>query len=264
MAKNHKKSARKDNRNLIFYAAAAIILIVVVVLLARPAPEAPPEVPEELQEPETPVREAPQEGPPEEEGVIEEIEETLRTPNEQITSLYSRSDQVKSLSFTAVRIFTKDGALQGDTIGIYEIHGEKARVEPPGLISMGGWSADFVFVDFAAGTAEAHCLELPGCRDEPRVGLVPYARYGIPLPAEWQDEISYGELAGSLQYNDRPTRVVRWEDGGLYWEAYLDQYYGYPMRVVSARDAQRTDIAEGWEYRSIAFNGVRQERVEPN
>lgn len=244
---------KPKNQDLWIWGVVAVIVLVLIVSLSNSRNE------EEIIVPE-PVKEVVEE-------VIEVVEpveepEEVPQPNPKITK-YFRLENVKSYSFIPAIYYLNRGLSDTDVRGTYEIRGGKARAETVPLLGMDGWSADYVYIDFEEESATGYCLELPACINDGLKGDVPFSDYDIPLPDSWVDAIQYGEITGSLTYNDRRAIVVDWESEGLYYQAYVDTFYGVPMRIIGTSDEKHANIVTGIDYRGIALNSVSDEVVTP-
>lgn len=177
--------------------------------------------------------------------------------NPEIAALLQKTSQVKSFRFDAVRLPSK-GAF-----ATYWVRDGKAKVKLITPIQMNGWSADYIFVDYEKKVANAYCLELTQCKGDNRVGPADFGTYGIWLPMDWRDAIERATPGRAVTFDMRPVTVVKWEADGSYFEAYLDNYYGFPLRIAKASDAEMTMITAGGEYRAMAFNTIKAEDVTP-
>lgn len=175
--------------------------------------------------------------------------------NDEIEAMFARAGQVKSYSFDAVRL------PDGNAFGTYFVRDGKAKVELVTPVLQNGWSADYVFVDYTTRTANFYCIELAGCKKERRVAPAEFSAYGIPLPLEWREQAVLGGKAKAITFEQRPATVVQWEAGDRHYEAYLDNHYGFPLRVAIAEDPGMTRIVGGTEYRALSFNSVAAEDV---
>lgn len=180
----------------------------------------------------------------------------LRRENADIRAMVDKQTGVKSITFD-VATLPDMGAW-----ATYYVRGDKALVEPASPIAMSGWSADTVYVDFTAKTAEARCVKFSGCKNDHRAATVDFARYDIELPTQWGDRVVYGERTGGVTFNSRQVTVVRWEEDGKTFEAYIDPFYGVVHRVaVLDLSTDPPTIKGGYEYRDIVYNTVKAEDV---
>ncbi len=232
------------------FALLAIFLIIFVVACAPPQAQQPAQAPpqaapaQNASAPQAPAIDKPLVGA-----------DTLRTPNAQTEQLLARSGQVKSVSFVPAALPGKTGK---DT---YYVVGNRTKVKLSAYRTMNGWSADTVYADLAARTANAYCINPSVCKGEQK-GVVDFSQYDVPTPQSWLDDIRYGEKTGSLQFEGRPVVVVRWEKDGKYYEAYLDSYFGIPHRVAIATDADMQRIVGGYEYQTLAINSATADDVK--
>ena len=62
----------------------------------------------------------------------------------------------------------------------------------------------------------------------------------------------------------RPTTVVRWEEEGKTFEAYIDPFYGIAQRVaVLDLTTEPPKIMGGYEYLEVTYNKVTVDVVTP-
>jgi len=225
------------------YLLALIIIAAVVLIACAPAQTAPPE--QKLGEIGPSV-------------VATEDDDTpiLRRENADLRDMVEKQSAVKSVSFD-VATLPDMGAWAK-----YYVRGDKAKVIPASAIDMNGWTADTVYVDFTAKTAEAYCIELSSCKKENRAATVDFARYDIELPTQWGDRVVYGERTGGVTFNSRQVTVVRWEENGKTFEAYIDPFYGV-MHRAAVLDLSKDPpaVIGGYEYRDITYNTVKAEDV---
>ncbi len=193
--------------------------------------------------------------------VAAEPEDTplLRRENEDVRKIVDKQSGVKSMTFD-IATLPDMGAW-----ATYYVRGTKARVEPASLLKLDGWSADVVYVDFAAKTAIARCVELTGCKKEGRSANVDFARYDVELPSDWGERAVYGERTGGVTFNSRQVTVVRWEEDGRTLEVSLDPFYGVAHRIaVLDLSKDPPAVIGGYEYRDIVFNTVTESDVTPS
>ena len=180
----------------------------------------------------------------------------LRAANAEIVQIVEKSAGVRSIVFDVANLPDK-GAW-----ATYRVRGSKARVDIVTPIPMEGWSADTIYLDLDAKTAEARCIALTGCKKENRRASTGYGPYGIVFPLDWGDRAVYGERTGTVTFNDRPTAVVRREEEGKTFEAYIDTFYGAAQRVaVLDLGTEPPTIIGGYEYRNMAYNTVAEADV---
>lgn len=225
-----------------------IILVLLITLLVACAPARAPtaaqETPPVQKIPDTPYT-APQAAPP-----------PSQDPNPDMVTLTGKASTIKSYSFNLAPLPQRAGDLR------YFVRGSKAKILLVRQLPMDGWSADTVFIDYETNTATAYCLTL-SCKKEQHKSSVEFEPYAIKLPVQWLDEVKYATKVKALQYNSRPNTVVTWQNGALYYEAYLDNYYGFPQRVAIANDKEQSDIVGGYEYQEMTFNTVTEADVTP-
>lgn len=281
MARKPSKKSRKRSKTLSSKSAKSrplfkertwililvgIVIIALVAMCAIPeerAPETPEYVPEDV-----PVV-------PEEPEIPEEPEPVVETPldpapNPEVVELFSSLDKVKSYRINAKRLSTERGDLKQTHLGIYSVVGDKARIELMESLLIGdkgvgeeAWNADYVFLDLARNDAAAYCLESSTCRDRQLKADVEFSRFDIPLPVEWVEDIQFGEITTQRMYENRRVHVVRWQEEDLYYEAYLDDFYGIPMRVTWSIDPTYERITGGYTYTDLAINRVPESDVVP-
>lgn len=239
------------------YSPYALVLFLIAILIVgcAPAPAGP-----SADVPSSPSEVADLPPPPSVEDVdslpLEEVAPQNK-PNPEIESLIAKSSQIKSFSFDAAVLPSKV------TFATYKVRGSKVKIKLITPVLMNGWSADHVYLDYDKKIANGYCIELANCKKDGKVGPLDFSTYAIKLPLDWTDAVSRGVKAKALTFESRPATVVTWQAGGHYFEAYIDNYYGVPMRVSETTDLEMTNVVGGNEYRSIAFNNVKEEDVTP-
>jgi hypothetical protein len=164
------------------------------------------------------------------------------------------SATVKSYSFGLAELPDKRGGHQ------YYVRGNKVKIDPIQSIVREA-DIDVVFLDTTAKTAVAYCIDSTGC-DTPNDPMAQrYGDWDIVLPEEWIEQAKYGKITKSLTFLSRPVTVVQYGADGKYYEVYIDNYFGYPLRVAIATDAEMTNIIGGYEYRDMAFNSIKDTDV---
>ncbi len=257
MAKKKKKSSKLTGKeSWIWIVGALVVLLVAVSLFSLQTPEEVEEEPiPELPEP--PVEEVV------EEELVEEEEEILAPePNPEITKLFAKIDQVSNYGFSPARYNIERGETRAEMKGKYWVKDDIAKIEVAPLLSMDGWSADYVYLDLSEESAMAYCIKLPNCLTQQISGEVDYEEFDFPRPESFIDQIQYGEIVTQRTVSNRPVAVIEWEENDQYWQAYVDTYYGLPVRIVAHSDADRTNIVSGWEFRDVSINSIKDSDVE--
>ncbi len=174
--------------------------------------------------------------------------------NPDVVKLFGRVSAVKSYSFTFAKLPDERA---GNT---YFVKGSKIRVDVLPELSPGN-NIEVVFLDTTDKSAYGYCVTASICPDPNKATKLNYDDWIVPLPPSWTTQVQYGKIVGTLTYQDRPVTEVRYVLGGKYYEAYVDNYYGFPLRVAIASDQDFTDIVGGSEYTAIAFNTVSDSQV---
>lgn len=174
--------------------------------------------------------------------------------NPEVVKLYARQGQIKSYSFDLARLPDRRGS------ATYFVKGDFARVKPP-FESVSSRRVDNIYLNFAKSTAVGYCDKSSTCTDPNSAIPLSYSDWEVPLPISWADDAQYGKIAGTVTYFSRPVTRVQYQKGALYYEVYIDNYFGYPLRVAIATDQDFKDIIGGYEYRNIAFNVVQDKDV---
>jgi hypothetical protein len=176
-----------------------------------------------------------------------EPEDNARDP--EVEKLFTRTAQVKSYSFVVAELPGRVGS------HAYYVKGDKAYVE---TLNKGYTDQEVnkVYLDLAEKTATGYCTER-SCDPRNEAFDVDYTEWYVTLPHEWIEQVKQGKKTTSLTFESKPATVVRYEAGGKYYEAYVDNYFGYPLRVAIATDPEMTNIVGGYEYRSMAYNNVK-------
>lgn len=182
-------------------------------------------------------------------------DEAEAAPNPAITKLLARNGQVKSYSFDVASLPDKRGgssfAVKGDNILVTPLNEIKIKT-----------GADVIFLDTVRRTATGYCVRGTSKCANPNAPItMDYDDWSVPLPPSYLEDIQRGEIIGSLTFFNKPVTRIKYQRGALYYEAYLDNYFGYPQRVAIASDAEMTNIIGGYEYRNMAFNAVRDDQV---
>ncbi|MDD9954514.1 MAG: hypothetical protein OXR66_09370 [Candidatus Woesearchaeota archaeon] len=210
---------------------------------ADPAPEAPAEAPVAEPAPEAPPEAAEPEAPAEE-----------MVANPEVTALTEKAVKVKSMSFNPVMLPDKSAEMTMDVNGDMAMIELVTPLDFPGPDANSGWSADFIYVNLAERTAVAYCLDLSQCKDDLLKKEVSFDDYAVPLPTEWLDNMQYGEKFSGLTFDDRKVDIVRWMEDDLYYEAYVDKFYGMPVHVAIFEDEAQENLVGGYQYREMAYN----------
>ncbi|HIH25085.1 TPA: hypothetical protein HA251_08690 [Candidatus Woesearchaeota archaeon] len=177
------------------------------------------------------------------------------TPNPAVTKLLTRNSQVKSYSFDVALLPDKRGGAH------YDVKGTLIRVTPLSDQSA-ETGADVIFIDTVARTADGYCVRgKTKCLDPNAPIAMDYDEWIVPLPPSYLEDITYGEVIGSLTFFNKPVTRIKYQRGALYYEAYLDNYFGYPQRVAIGSNPEMTDIIGGYEYRNMAFNTVQDDQL---
>jgi hypothetical protein len=171
-----------------------------------------------------------------------------------VVAILDRYSRVKSFSFQLADLPDMRGSHE------YFVMGDKIRIDPvKQLLDVG--DIDVIFLDTTKKTAKAYCIDSSGC-DTPNDAIaVDYDKYSIVLPPEWMTQIKYGEITGTQSFYNRKVQKVVYEANGKYYEAYLDDYFGMPLRIAIATDPGIKNIVGGFEYRQPAFNGLEETDV---
>ncbi len=176
------------------------------------------------------------------------------TANPDVVKLYARQGQIKSYSFDLAKLPDRRGYAE------YFIKGDNVRIAPP-KESVSELRVDFIYLNLATNTAVGYCAKSGSCTDPNSPIPLSYSDWSIPLPISWADDAQYGKVAGTLNFFNRPITKVQYQKGALYYEVYIDNYFGYPLRVAIANDPDFKDIVGGYEYRNIAFNSLQDKDV---
>jgi hypothetical protein len=177
--------------------------------------------------------------------------------NPETVKLLDNIAKVKSYSFDVA--FLPDARARYH----YDVRGGKAKVTPSEVMTVAGRPVDVIYLDFAAQSAAGYCTK-PGICADTKIGVpMSFAEYNITLPTEWVGMLTYGEKDGTLTFYDAPVTVVKGRRGNQYYEAYVQNFYGMPMRVAFSADPEMTSITGGYEYRNMAFNTIRESDVTP-
>lgn len=176
-------------------------------------------------------------------------------PNPAIVKLLERNGQVKSYSFDVANLPDKRGGSS------FAVKGTAVRITPLNELST-KTGADAIFADTATRAIAGYCIRGESRCDNPNTAIpLDYDEWMVPLPPSYLEDIKYGEIIGTLTFFNKPVTRIKYQRGALYYEAYLDNYFGYPQRVAIASDPEMTDIVGGYEYRNMAFNSVKDDQV---
>jgi len=179
-----------------------------------------------------------------------------RKMDPDVAKLFANSGSVKSYSF--------DVAFLPDNRAPYKylVKGNKVKVVLLQQLVFSDGNADVVYLDYDQKTAFAYCIKKGAfCTDLTRARAVNFADYAIVLPPSWIDNLKYGTKTRSLTVNNAPVNVVQYEADGKQYEAYIHNYWGYPVRIAIKNAAG--DIVSGYEYRSMSFQDVKDSDVTP-
>jgi hypothetical protein len=178
--------------------------------------------------------------------------DTTATPNPAVIKLLERNGQVKSYSFSVANLPDRRGG------PAYYVKGDNVRVEPT-IDFVKTEKYDIIYLNLRDQTAIGYCLK--NCETLNQAVSLTYADWAVPLPLTWIEDMKYGEIIGSLTYFNKPVTRVKYQKDGEYYEVYVDNYFGYPQRVAIATDKEMTNIIGGYEYRSMAFNSLKDTDV---
>jgi len=173
-----------------------------------------------------------------------------------VAKLFANSGSVKSYSF--------DVAFLPDNRAPYKylVKGNKAKIILLEQLVFPDGNADVVYIDYDQESAFAYCVKLGAfCTDLKRARAVNFADYAIVLPPSWIDNLKYGTKTRSLTFENVPVDVVQYAADGKQYEAYIHNYWGYPLRIAIKNAAG--DIVGGYEYRSMSFQDVKDADVTP-
>ncbi|HEX2557019.1 MAG TPA: hypothetical protein VHK86_01735, partial [Nitrososphaera sp.] len=191
-----------------------ILMLLACMLVAACAPKEAPA-------PATPEPTAAQPTPKPAEPVPEAKPDT-RIVNDDISKIMQKADSVKSFSFTVAKLPDRSSS---DT---YYVKGTKIRIDPVRKLYR-DMDIDVVYLDTVAKTATGYCLPTKGCTAKNVARSLNYDDWIVPLPPQWMDQAKYGKTAGSLTFYSRPVTKVKYQVDGKYYEAYIDNYYGFPL-----------------------------------
>jgi hypothetical protein len=177
------------------------------------------------------------------------------TPNPAVIKLLENNGQVKSYWFAVADLPDERGG------PFYSVMGSKARVEPT-IEQVTTLGVDVVFLDLDAKTATGYCIiGKSKCPDPNKQIPLSFDDWVVPLPPSYIEDLKYGEVIGSSTFLKRQVTHVKYHKGDLYYEAYLENYYGYPLRVAISDSQDMSNVIGGYEYRSMAFNSIKDTDV---
>jgi hypothetical protein len=177
---------------------------------------------------------------------------TVDAANPDIVKLFARQGQVKSLSFDFAKLPVDN------VIGTYSVKGDLASIKPTTNAKTSKF--DIVYIDNAAKTAVAYCT-VPGCTDKNQAIAQSYDDWSIPMPLDWASDIQYGKIIGTITYSNKQVTRIEYQKGSLFYEVYIDNYFGYPQRIAISDDSSFKNIVGGYEYKNMAFNNVQDSNV---
>jgi hypothetical protein len=96
--------------------------------------------------------------------------------------------------------------------------------------------------------------------------FVQYSDFDIVYPLDWLDEVpATAFVKGTLQFENREVKIVRYEKNGQYVELYIDPFNGVPLRhaYYSDESYENRVLLGGHEYHDIAYNLVKDTDVTP-
>jgi hypothetical protein len=179
-----------------------------------------------------------------------DAEPTVNEVDATVNKLFSRSGQVKSYSFDLAKL------PDARAIGTYYVKGDKIKIIPVSELVLPQGNVDVIYLDLATQTAIGYCSRAGTCNDPQKQIIMKLDEWNVVLPPDWVNQIKYGKTAGTLTFYDRTVTRVKYEADEKYYEAYVDNFYGFPQRIAVAEDPEMTKIVSGYEFRNMAFNKV--------
>lgn len=175
--------------------------------------------------------------------------------------------KVKSYRFLHSPIEKVGGSIRQTQDSTYLVRGDLVKVEKNRPVSVDTETyVDTVYLDLSAMTATGYCMSRNKgtCSVEGEERDASYSDYKIKLPPEYLDDVnSDAKIVGTINFESREVVRVRWTDGPLYGEMYVDDFMGLPLRVAYYSDDEYGDIVRGVEFLEIAYNQVKDEDVTP-
>jgi len=174
-----------------------------------------------------------------------------------VVKYFEKSGTVKSYKFDLYDL------KQEIVLGTFTVKGDLAKFKFVSSQIMKENAPDYVYLNLAEKTAREYCIDKTRCATPGSSWTVEYDLHGIIFPPDWIESFKYGTKVRSLTFDRRQVNVLQYQADGKWYEAYIDPFYGYPLRVAIADDKEMTKIVGGYEYRSMAFNSVKDEEVTP-
>jgi hypothetical protein len=181
---------------------------------------------------------------------VAKAEPTQNAVDPTVEKLFSRMSSVKGYSFDLAKL------PDARAVGTYYVKGNKIKVVPVEELVLTQGNVDVIYLDLDKQTATGYCVLKGTCPDPNKEIPLKLDDWNVVLPPTWVDQIKYGKASGTLTFYDRQVTRVKYEAGGKYYEAYVDNYYGFPQRIAVSTNADGTSIVSGYEFRNMAFNKV--------
>ncbi len=189
------------------------------------------------------------------------------TLDPEVAALVERHEQrVTSLSFHYAPIEVTSAGIAMRMGHEYLVRGGKAKViiNKPKSIDASTY-VDTVYLDLATKSARGFCLDprpyICSAREE---RLVAYEEYEFTDPRSLLDGVApNARIVGSRNFQDRVVSILRYERDGTYYELFIDQFTGIPLRQAVYADPEYKEHVGGVEYQELSFNLVTEEDVTP-
>jgi hypothetical protein len=217
---------------------------------------APPQKPAETK--------PPAETPPQT-NVVDKVEQAVNLDPAIKTLIDMPATKVQSMSFTHAPMETTSAGIVTNVRNRYLVRGSKMKVEVKKPISHDDTTyIDTVYLDREAKSIKAFCNDAALCSVTGEQRPAAYEDYAITLPLDWLASIpGDATLQSSTTFDRRKVTIIRYARDEKFYEMYLDQFTGVPLRVAIFSDSDRLKLIGGVEYRDFGLNNVREADVTP-
>ena len=240
----------------IFFIGISLLMLIFIFGCAKqpaaPGPQVPADEPVappvEVEEPsvEAPVEEAPE---PEADPDKPELPDSFK----ELLGLAAK--KVKSYSYFYSGPPNNQG---GNTFGVI---GDKIKVNITQSDVTLRLPYDTVYLDKTNKYAVGYCFgDATRCPEGPVQYEVDYDEYYEQLPTDWLEIIEYGEVKSSQFIDQRKTKGVMFERGGLKYAVYIDTFSGLPLRTIIS---EGEDDGMKYHYVDIRINTLKEDDVTP-
>jgi len=175
--------------------------------------------------------------------------------------------KVKTVTFKYAPIEYGPSGYAGFEKGTYYVKDDKLkfnRIQPMKFDPK--TYVDVIYLDLTKREARGFCSDTKYvyCKTDWEERPAEFSEFNIDLPMHWLNRIpASAKVRGPQSFNSRETTAIRYTLDGKFYEMYLDDFTGMPLRVGLYKTSEYADVIGGVEYRDPTFNNVRDSDVTP-